>query len=273
MDKHEIIEIKQLPVIIERLQTIKQEVDKKVTEATSLVCTDETVKEVKAVRAELRKELEYWETERKKVKKAIMSPYEKFEQAYKESISEPFKSADAELKNKISAVESELLKAKTEQVNAYFEEYAQSKGIDFVSLERIGVKVTLSASLKSLKEKVKSGLDKIAEDLSLIETQTYSGEMLFEYKKCLNVSLAVTTVTERHKAIEEQKAKAAEQEEHKKREQEAAVTVKNVIGTIAPPTTKTDTDPVRTLSFTVSAPLSKLKELKQFLDNGGYKYE
>lgn len=273
MNKQEIIEIKQLPVIIERLQMIKQEVDKKVAEATSLVCTDETVKEVKAVRAELRKELEYWETERKKVKKAVLSPYEKFEQAYKESISEPFKAADAELKSKISAVESELLKAKTEQVNAYFEEYAQSKGIDFVSLERIGIKVTLSASLKSLKEKVKSGLDKITEDLTLIETQEHSGEILFEYKKCLNVSFAITTVTERHKAIEEQKAKSAEQEERKECEQKAAATVKKVIGTIAPPTMKVDTDPIRTLKFTVSAPLSKLRELKQFLDNGGYEYE
>lgn len=271
MDKQEIIQIKQLPVILEQLQVIKQEVESKVKEATNLVCTEETVKQVKVARAELRKNLEYWENERKKVKQAIMSPYEDFEKVYKEAISEPFKNADAELKNKISAVENELLMVKTEKVKAYFNEYAQSKGIDFVSLEKLGIKVTLSASLKSLKEKIKTSFDKIADDLALIQTQEYKDEIVVEYKKNLNVSQAVMTVTERHKAIEEQKAKAAEQEERKKREQEAGYVVKKIINEIEPP--KVETDPVKTLTFSVTAPMSKLKELKRFLDNGGYKYE
>ena len=92
----------------------------------------------------------------------------------------------------------------------YFDEYAQSKSVDFVSLDKLGIKVTLSASLKSLKDKVKESIDKISDDIKLIETQEYSDEMLFEYKKSLNVSQAVTAVTDRHKAIEEQKAKTAE---------------------------------------------------------------
>ena len=271
MEKQEIIQIKQLPVIIERLQIIKQEVDAKVKEVTSLVCTEETVKEVKKARSELRKELEYWESERKKVKQAIMAPYDEFEKTYKEAISEPFKNADAELKEKISAVENELLTVKAEKVKAFFEEYAQSKSVDFVSLEKLGVKVTLSASLKSLKDKVKESIDKISDDIKLIETQEYSDEMLFEYKKSLNVSQAVTAVTDRHKAIEEQKAKAAELEERRKREQEASTVVKTIVNEVEPP--KVESDPVRTVAFKVTAKMSKLKELKKFLDNGGYKYE
>lgn len=273
MENNEIIQVTQLPVIIERLQVIKQEVDEKVTAATSLVCTEENVKQIKATRAELRKELEYWESERKKVKQAIMAPYDKFEKAYKDAISEPFKNADTELKDKIGKVEDELLREKTKAVIAYFNEYAQSKGIDFVSMEKLGIKVTLSASLKSLKEKVKATLDKISEDLSLIKTQENSGEILYEYTKCLNVSLAVTTVIERHKAVEAQKLRETEIEEKKKLERDAEANVKKIVGSIAPPVVHTDCDPVRTLAFKVTAPISKLKELKNFLDNGGYKYE
>ena len=72
--KRELIRVTQLPVIEEQLKALSAEIDTKVNEAMSMVCTEDTVKAVKKVRAELNSQ--FWELEgqRKAVKKAIMGP-------------------------------------------------------------------------------------------------------------------------------------------------------------------------------------------------------
>ena len=72
------------------------------------------------------------------------------------------------------------------------------------------INVTLSASLKSLKEQAKLFIDTVEGDLRLIDTQEYKTEILVEYKKSLDVSDAITTVVDRHKEIEVEKAKVVE---------------------------------------------------------------
>lgn len=274
---NEIIEVKQLPVIVEQLQTIKADVTKRVETALALVCTEDTVKAVKQARAELNNELKGWEEKRKEVKKAVMSPYEQFEAVYKDCITDVFKKADNELKNKISAVENELKDKKAAEVKDYFYEYAESVNIDFVTFEQTGINVTLSASLKSLKEQAKAFLDKVNDDLTLIATQEHKTEILVEYKRTLNVSAAITSVVNRYKAIEEEKARETERQQR----EQAAKEVENKVEEIAPPVvepaitapTVEEADPVLTLAFKVTAPKSKLKELKKFLDERNYSYE
>lgn len=274
MDKKEMIAVKQLPIIVEQLQQVKEEVAAKVDFALRLVCTEDTVKDVKKVRSELNKELAEYEACRKAVKKAILTPYEQFEVVYKDCVSDTYKKADTELKRKIDSVENELKAQKAAEVKAYFDEYLQSKGIDFVTFESAHINVTLSASMKSLKEQAKAFIDKIADDLALIDTQEHKDEILYEYKQSLNVSNAITTVANRYKAIEA--AKAAE-EERKAREQAAAEAAAKVEA-VAPPTVEPIAPPVEeektyTLKFTVRGTMPQLKALKEFLNNGGYDYE
>ena len=88
---------------------------------------------------------------------------------------------------------------------SYFEEYKKSLGIDFVTYEQVNLNITMSVSLKKLKETIKTFLDKVMDDLKLIATQEHKDEILYEYKRSLNVSVAITSVTERYKAIEEEK--------------------------------------------------------------------
>ena len=52
----ELIIIKQLPQIEEHLKDLSIEIDKKVENAKNLVCTDENVKTIKQIRADLNKE-------------------------------------------------------------------------------------------------------------------------------------------------------------------------------------------------------------------------
>ncbi len=284
----ELIIVKQLPQIEEHLKELSTEVDKKVESAKSLVCTDENVKAIKQVRADLNKEFKEVEQQRKIVKEQILAPYMKFEDIYKTYISEKYKSADIELKSKIESVENELKTKKQQEVREYFEEYRNSNDIDFVTYEQIGINVTLSASMKSLKEQTKQFIDKVVDDLKLIETQEHKAEILVEYKQTLNVSKAITTVTNRFKAIEEEKKR---QEELKQRQMEEAQriaeqnikmqteeTKKALDNFVVPevlqaPVIEEKTEEILTLKFTVRGTRTKLRELKQFLENGGYDYE
>lgn len=270
----EIIVIKQLPQIEEHLQLIKEEVTAKVNDALSLVCNEDTLKSVKAARADLNKDFKDFEERRKAVKKAIMTPYEAFEAVYKDCISDTYKKADIELKAKIDSVENELKEQKTAEVKGYFDEYLQSKAIDFITFESANINVTLSASMKSLKEQAKTFIDRICDDLSLIDTQEHKDEILYEYKQSLNVSAAITTVVNRHKQLEAMKAIEEEQKAKKQAAAEAAAKVEAVapptVEPIAPPV---EEEPVLTLRFTVRAKRSKLRELKEYLERNGFDYE
>ena len=61
----ELIIVKQLPIIEENLKKLSEEIDLKVNNATNLICSEETVKEVKKVRAELSNKFKELETQRK----------------------------------------------------------------------------------------------------------------------------------------------------------------------------------------------------------------
>ena len=278
----ELIRVVQLPEIEEHLQSIKVAVTQKVNDALSLICTEDTVKSVKAVRADLNKDLKDFEERRKAVKKAIMSPYEQFEAVYKECISDTYKRADIELKAKIDSVENELKEAKRTEVEAYFEECSKSVGVDFVRLSDLNLNITLSASVKSLKRQVKEYFDKVIQDLALIATLEHTTEILVEYRKTLDVSDAVLTVQERHKAIAEQEKRNAEASIIAEKQAETVEKVEKAVRESvteeisapeveeAPPE---GNEPVYEATFRVTGTLAQLKALKKFLNDGGYQYE
>lgn len=312
----DLIVVKQLPQIEEHLKELSLEVEQKVENAKSLVCTEENVTTIKQIRASLNKEFKEVENQRKIVKEQILAPYMQFEEIYKMYISDKYKSADNDLKEKIDSTENELKNIKEQEIKDYFEEYKKANNIDFVTYSQARINVTLSASRKSLKEQAKQFIDKIVDDLKLIDTQEHKAEILVEYKQSLNVSQAITSVTNRFKAIEEEKKK---QEELKRKQLEEAqrradenirvqteatrqalenfipkseekvvhiemdknheITQKgyeqleNVFNKPLEKPREEKQEEILTLRFTVRGTRTKLKELKQFLENGGYDYE
>lgn len=283
MENKELIIVKQLPEIEEHLKELSTEIDRKVENAKSLVCTEESIKTIKQVRADLNREFKELETQRKNVKEQILAPYMKFEDIYKVYISDKYKGADIELKNKVDSVENELKKQKENEIKDYFEEYKLANNIDFVDFKQTNINVTLTASKKSLKEQVKKFIDEIVDDLKLIETQECKEEILVEYKQSLNVSRAIQEVANRHKLLEEEKRK---QEEFKNKQLEEAqrqadisikeqeiATKKALDNFIVEAPKVEEQEEILTLKFTVKGTRSKLKELKSFLEEGGYDYE
>ena len=291
----DLIVVKQLPQIEEHLKELSLEVEQKVENAKSLVCTEENVTTIKQIRASLNKEFKEVENQRKIVKEQILAPYMQFEEIYKMYISDKYKSADNDLKEKIDSTENELKNIKEQEIKDYFEEYKKANNIDFVTYSQARINVTLSASRKSLKEQAKQFIDKIVDDLKLIDTQEHKTEILVEYKQSLNVSQAITSVTNRFKAIEEEKKKRQEElkrkqlEEAQRRADESirvqTEATRQALENFIPKTEEVEEtilqapvieekqEEILTLRFTVKGTRTKLRELKQFLENGGYDYE
>lgn len=273
----DLIEVKQLPIIEEQLKKVSIEIDKEMKGIENLVCTDESIQILKKKRAEFNKDFKEYETQRKEVKEKIFRPYNDFESIYKQYIADKYRNTDLILKGKIDIFENEQKSKKEKEVKEYFDEYKIANNIDFITYEQARINVTLSASMKSLKEQAKQFIDKIGDDLNLIETQEHKAEILVEYKHTLNVSNAITIVTNRFKAIEEEKARQEQlinqrMETEKKLVQEAIKPFEEVTHLEEPKTEEKQED-ILTLRFTVRGTRTKLKELKQFLENGGYDYE
>lgn len=277
-----LISVVQLPIIEERLKTIKEAFSHEVEEALSLTCTEETIQIVKKKRSEITKIYTDLESRRKEVKRAVLAPYEAFEQIYKECVTSIYAPCDLKLKQKIAEVENGLKEQKYEDAKDYFEKYCLSKQIDFIDFSQLGLSITLTVSKKKLREQVKAFVDKVCDELELIETQENRDEILVEYKKSLNVAQAITIVVNRHKAIEEERRRKEAALEQHKDVADVVAKVDEAISSVAPPKVEMP-DPelpsepapekIYEVSFTVRGSIDKIRALKQFLTEGDYDYE
>lgn len=288
-DTGEPVIIRQLPIIEEHLELIRDEVRAETERAMSLVALPETLQTIKSTRASLTKKFDALEGLRKQVKKAVMDPYTAFEAVYKDCVTLPFKAADADLKRKVDTVEGEIKGKAEEKLYAYFAELQGVHHLEWLTLDRLDVKMTMTEAKKKepsgLMAKLRSDMEHIAQDVDAISTMDDAAEILAEYKTVLNVSQAIAGVSARHRRIEaerqdaERRAQAAlEEAERQKAIQEAmpAPTVESEplqAPVVEPVKPAKSPDDVLTLAFTVTATRAKLIELKRFLDDGGYTYE
>lgn len=259
MINNDLIVVKQLPVIEEQLHKLKAEIMERVSAAVALDCNEDTVKEIKKVRAELNKEFTEYEDARKGVKKAISEPYDRFNGVYKECVSDVFKAADSELKAKIAAVENGIKKVKHERISSYAVELRAALGLDWLDVNRVIPNVTMSASESSLIQRVSEEMERINEDVNAIEDP----EIFAEYKKTLSLAQAQTIVKNRRAEIERAKAEA----ERKAAEEEIKQEVTERVEMISPPTVEelTEIEETFTMSFTVTGTIKQLKALKAFM--------
>ena len=196
------IQLVQVPKIVHRLQEVGARVTERLKElgVDTLVATEDTVKALKELRAELNKELTDFEAQRKWVKEGILNPYNEFETIYKAEIAEKYKGAIDTLKTKIEVVENKVKAEKRDRIKLYFDELCTAEGLDFIPFDKAVPEVNLSTSEKKYKEQVAEFITKVQDDLNLIRTEEHQPEILAEYKKSLNSALAITTVRQRKEA-------------------------------------------------------------------------
>ena len=216
-----LIVVQQLPVIKEQLHSIKTQAQASVAE--------ETLKVVKEQRAKLNRDRKDLDDRRAVVKKQIMKPFEDFDKVYKECVTDVYGPADEALKGKITDVEAGLKADKEKKVVAYFDELVKANGVEWVSYEDIGIAVTMTASLKSLKSKVNVFLDRVVADVNCINGMENAPEVMAEYKQCRNLAVAINSVSQRKDRVAREEAERKQRLEAQLRAQEAESAVLDAV--------------------------------------------
>lgn len=269
MQENELITLEQLPIIKYHLEQLSKEIKEKVDRANSLVVNEDTVKDVKQVRADLNKEFNELETQRKQVKSAIMAKYDEFEEIYKENVSNLYKNADTQLKEKIDSVENQLKQEKELELREFFKQHCIEKGIDgWFCFEAFNYPITLSASMKSLKEKILEDLNNIEQAIKLIEMEEFGDEILLEYKQNRDFSKSKLDVITRHKQLEEIQKQQETRQEIEKEEEKIVEQVDEIIAPV-----EVVEEETMTVTFTITDTKENILKVREFMKKEGIKYE
>lgn len=277
---NDLIKIAQLPVIEERLRALKDEWEQKAADAAAMVCTEDTVQGIKAARAEMRKEFEAAEAQRKAVKAAYMDPWNRIEAVYKECVTDAYTRADAAYKCKIAEVEDAQKAACEQKCREYFAELCAVHSLPWLRYEDAGLKISLTEA----KKKTPSGhFDKLSEFVARVACDVDAigdvPEVMAEYKaNGFNFARAQKTVFERCIAAEAERKAVEERAEAKRREAEAVAKVEAAAPVVvSPPAVVEPPAPVGekllTVAFKATATREKLIALREWMKQEGIQYE
>lgn len=235
----------------------------------AITYSEDQVKLAKEEQANINKEKKKINDFRLSITKEWNKPLEEFISIAKETesiLKETYDSISCQVK----VYEDKVLKDIKQQVKDYFEEYRISKNIDIVTFENMNMNITkgLITTTGNLKkatvEAIEKYIDNIENDLRLINKTEYPEEVLVEYKKHFMVATAIADVLDRHKAIEEMQKVV---EEPKEEQQQMEEKVEEVLQ--APK----QEQKIMKMSFTVYGTIDQLKDIKNYLENKGVKYE
>ena len=266
-----LVVVEQLPIIKQQLQIISDEVDKEIKHALSLECDEDSKVEVKQARARLNKIKTTLEDKRKQVKNAIMNPYTEFENIYNDLVKNKLEEADKTLKDRIDEIEILQKDERELELKEFAQNWFVAKGIeDYVSFEDIKLNITLSASMKSLEDKIIEFCEKVFNDLKLIEQEEYKEEILLEYKHSLDFTYSKLKVLDRYAELEALKQK---QETLKQQEEKQQEMIEKVEEIITPPKEVIEDTEIIEVQFKVKSTKDKILKLREFLKENEIEYE
>ena len=269
----ELIVLRQLPVIEDRLREVKENIDKRVSDALSAAFDSGSIDVAKKIRAELNREAKEQDDLRKAIKNKAMEPITQFEQTFKECSADAYKKADAQLKQYIDTGERAIKSRCEDGLREYFAELCAANNIDFLRYEQAGVKVDMASAKAKTPTKLRNQLELfvlgISCDVRMISKMDDAEEIMVEYKASLSVAKSVAVVQDRHRQIEAEKAVAVQRQEAQIREEQAVQQVHS----FAPPVAVQRQEETLRLTFSVTDTRPRLRLLKQFLDTNGYNYE
>lgn len=278
IDVNEIVKIEQMPKVFSQLEKIGDIIKKKTSDLDKLECTEANKQEVKSRRTEINNTLALLEAKKKEIKNKLLEPYNVFEEKYNKECKEKLQNASSILTQKINSIEIQQKLEKEQELREFADEYFSHYMIkDVVKFEDIGLNITLSASIKSLKEQTKAFCERISNDLKLIDLEEYKDEIVIEYLKNLDFAKSKMLVVERHRQLEEIKKREEELKAQQEQEQEVVEKVEEVEEEIKPPVEIIDVEAqeveeVFTATFTVKTTKAKLKALKNFMESEEIEY-
>lgn len=284
IDVSKAIIVTQKPIIMyELLEPISKNITAKIQSLNieSLYPTEDNLALIKRTRTDLKKDFDSLEDARKMAKELIMADYNRLDEMYKKLISSPFKIADDQLKTLVDTVESGILKIKIDSIKEYFN---GENTFDFVIFDNMNLKIIKSKSDKIIKTEIDEYLANIKMSLATIETLTNKERVLakFQMSKDLNRSISETNIEiQREEQIKAQNEERERQTEERKRLLEESQRIASeqfqdeVEQEPSEPIVQENNvdEQVYKAKFAVFATKAQLKELKQFMNERGIRYE
>lgn len=255
-------------------EEVKAWVAARVQDYKNIAYTEDQVKDMKKDRADLNKLRTAFESERKRLKKVCMEPYNLFEQQVNEVVAlidEPIQLIDSQLYE----LEERRKQQKKKDIEALFDTIGFQT---FVTLDNIFDQKWLNASVSigKIEEQMKSIMYKIGTDVATIgNLPEFSFEAMEVYKKTLDLNKAIlegqrlAEIQKRKQQYEEEQKRIAE-EKARQEEQEQSV-LAEVVEETAPVEEKVDAspEPVRPdlvqMDFRVWCTKEQLMDLREYL--------
>ena len=271
----EIIVIEQLPQLFYKLEKVGEYLDEELSSIKDIVVSEESKQEVKKVRTNINNILKQFEDKRKEVKAKCLEEYNLFEEKYEQEVKGKLTKASDELGNKIKDIEEKQVEEKSFKVFTFIREHIKANHLENVITEvdvreYAGLKLNLSTSEKSLKDNALAFIERVANEVKLIEMEETPSNLLYEYKQNgFDLTKAKLTLIERQKQIEELAKQREEVQEVIKEE----VKVEEVVENITAPKEVVEEDEMLECQFQVKGTLAQIKAIKNFLNELGVEYK
>ena len=266
MDNSLALRCVQAPVISEDLEGVKRQLDLVLNEVAQLPADDNSLKRVKAIRADISKRFAAMEEQRKEVKRQVMQPYTQAEEKYKTCIADPYRAADAQLKQWVDGYQNGMKKACEDGLREYFDELCQSQGVDFLRFSQAGVTVDMAMARqkepKKAMEKLEAFVLGVRADLDTILTLEDAAEVLTEYRESLHLQDAILKVKNRKQLTAYMARQVREAQETREQEDQHRRQLLDVMGDIGE---QLPQEELYTMTFTVTGSLPDLKALKAYI--------
>lgn len=281
IDINSIVKIETMAVIKQQLDEVEKIIDDKVKDipetlkkikSMSFDEQENEKKDIKSYQQHLSKILEQLENKRKEIKKQINKPYDEFNEYYTNGVYTKLNNGINELKEVVNDIESLQKDEKRLELEEFANQHIEYHHLEnIIKFEDISLNITLSASMKSLKEEILEFITKVGNDLELINTETNKDEIMYEYlHNGFMCGQAMLTIRKRHEDIQKISEQQDKVEEIQQEEQKVAEKVEEII---TPPKQIIEDDEVIKVSFTITTTKEKIKKLKEFLKEEGIEYE
>lgn len=271
----QILELTQAPIIYENLSSVERNMDSVRQLVNSLPLTEESLKKVKSLRAQIRKQFDELEEQRKAVKKTVMEPYDKAEATYKAYVSIPFTATDNFLKYWIDGFQDNIKYQCEQRLREYFAELCQSFNIDFLRYEDCGVRVDMTLARQKEPRKamdlIYDFVNQVQTDVETIMNLPHAAEVFAVYRQRLNLAEALAFVDRQRQAAQQAQEKISAM---KQTTDIAAEAVKKVEA-IAPPVVVASApkESVICCTFKAIGTRTQIKKMKEFAIKEGIRFE
>ena len=264
---NELVVIEQLPQIFYQLEVVGEVIDKELEKVKELKATEENKQEVKKIRTGINNTLKEFEDKRKEIKNKILEDYNLFNEKYENEVKIKLQNASNDLKNKIDEIENEQLREKQNEIYSFIEEHLTANHLNnIIDVGSIvyyaNLKINISTSVKSLKENTLKFIEKLTNEVKLIEMEENPSNLLYEYQhNGFDLTNAKLTLIERQRQIEE----LAKQREEVQEIVEEEKKVVEVVDEIVAPKEIIEDEEELICSFTIKATKEKIIMLKKFM--------